>query len=184
MKQESFNNLRHPSEAKGAIAEGEAIKKSLKVMHADVALRVINGKMKKLSHGSLGDDEERDPKALLKELFNKIDKNGDGKVTRTEFLSALQEQGAVDQIVMSAELIAAWNDTDQDGDDFLTLEEFEKILSNLSTAITPERPSVIAVKDPTMAEKNDTEENLSVKQSTTAEKKDAEDYSDHSELTE
>lgn len=183
MKQESFNNLKHPSEARGAIAEGEAIKKSMKVLHADIALRVIHGKMKKVSHDSVGDVEEADQTALLKELFNKIDKNGDGKVSRTEFMNALHDQSAADQIVVSQALMAAWNDTDRDGDNFLTQEEFENILSNLSATIR-ERPSVILVKEPTMAEKNDTEENLSVKQSTTAKKKDAEDYSDHSELTE
>jgi len=148
MKLESYNNLRDPRKAEGAIAEGEALKKRLKVVHADVALRVLESGGK---HPTIrGKVEEGDPTAFLRELFSTIDKNGDGKVTKTEFLDALtawqDEHSAGDQeeLVMSDELTRAWNETDKDGNDFLTLDEFEKMLPKLSEAA--KRSSVLSLE--------------------------------------
>jgi len=148
MKEESYNNLKDPRKAEGAIAEGEALQKRLKVVHADVALRVLESGGK---HPTIrGKVEEGDPTAFLRELFAKIDKNGDGKVTKTEFLAALHvwqdehSAGDQDEIVMSAELERAWNETDKDGNDFLTLDEFEKMLPKLSDAA--KRSSVLSLE--------------------------------------
>ncbi|KAI3930377.1 hypothetical protein MKX01_003405 [Papaver californicum] len=72
----------------------------------------------------------------LVEAFKLIDKDGDGKITRSELESVLQRVSGIGETPNKDEIMIMFSEIDSDGDGFITLEEF--------TAISPafEPPAV------------------------------------------
>lgn len=65
--------------------------------------------------GFLGSKEE------MKEVFNKFDKNGDGKISREELISILSALGSAPS---SDEVDRIMSEMDKDGNGYVDLEEF------------------------------------------------------------
>ena len=74
-----------------------------------------NSKRSSSSSSSLGTTDE------VKKVFNKFDKNGDGKISRDELKDILHALGSQ---TTSDEVSRIMSEIDKDGDGFISLEEF------------------------------------------------------------
>ncbi|MCL7031804.1 hypothetical protein MKW94_005725 [Papaver nudicaule] len=74
----------------------------------------------------------------LVEAFKLIDKDGDGRITRSELESVLQRVGGAGEPPNKDEVMTIFSVIDTDGDGFITLEEFTAISSAFEPAVGSE----------------------------------------------
>lgn len=164
MKERSFKSIKEPHNDQGALAEGKAFDLGLKIIGAAKALDVLEDNLKRLpgfdSSDECTDDLKKDSQKIAK-LFDDMDLNGDGVVSKKELLKALQDADEDAELVMGDDLKAAFKDIDLDGNEMLSKEEFMQLLPHLGTqrkqdlsgtrliAESPDSESVLDVKSET-----------------------------------